>query len=123
MNGTQVLLVDLVRSRLLTVKALLEGAGFTVHASGSFSEARQSLDSSTPDLLLTQLRLGANNGLHLVIRGRLQSPRMRAIVTSRERDVGLETEAQRSGAVFMPWPVADAELLTAVRSSLDLDHK
>ncbi len=123
MNGTQVLVVDLVKSRLLSMKALLEGAGFTVHACGSFSEARQSLDRATPDLLLTQLRLGAYNGLHLVIQGRLQSPRMRAIVTGRERDVGLETEARRSGAVFMPWPVADAELLAAVRSSLDLDPK
>lgn len=122
MRGSHILLVDPVKSRLMSVKVLLEGAGFNVHAAATFSEARDSLDSTTPDLLLTQLRLGANNGLHLVIRGRLQSPRMQAIVTGRERDIGLETEARRSGAVFMQWPVDDAELLASVRSSLSHDH-
>ena len=116
MNGSQVLLVDLVPSRRMSTKALLERTGFDVRAAATFADARRHLDRSPPDVLLSQLRLGANNGLHLVLRGRLRYPRMGAIVTTRDSDVVLLAEAERMGVMYLQWPVPDAELVQVVRS-------
>jgi CheY-like chemotaxis protein len=97
---------------------LLEAAGYQVAAASNFEEAKQFLASKAPDVLITDLRLGSYNGLHLVLRSRTDHPDMAALVTSRFPDPVLEAEAEREHARFLLRPIADAELLDAITSSL-----
>ena len=97
---------------------LLEAAGYQVAAASNFEEAKQFLASEAPDVLITDLRLGSYNGLHLVLRSRTDHPEMAALVTSRFPDPVLEAEAEREHARFLLRPIADDALLDAITNSL-----
>ena len=62
----RVLLVD--TDRASDTERALTSAGHVVTRTFGFAEAKQSLQTAPPDLLMTDVRLGAYNGLHLVIR-------------------------------------------------------
>lgn len=76
---------------------------------GHFAGARERLLTDPPDLVVTNLRLHAYNGLHLV---HLSKPPTRAIVYMDPPDPILLSEAQRAGA-FIESPV---RLLGAAQS-------
>ena len=97
---------------------LLETAGYRVLSAGNFDEAKHLLAIESPDMLITDLRLGPYNGLHLVLRSRTDHPEMAALVTSRVPDAVLEAEALRQCAGFLLLPASDDELLDAVIASL-----
>ena len=97
---------------------LLEASGYDVMAAANFEQAKQLLASEDPDLLITDLRLGSYNGLHLVLRSRTDHPAMAALVTSRFPDPVLEAEAAREHARFIVRPIADHELLEAITTML-----
>jgi sigma-B regulation protein RsbU (phosphoserine phosphatase) len=97
---------------------LLEASGYDVMAAANFEQAKQLLASEDPDLLITDLRLGSYNGLHLVLRSRTDHPAMAALVTSRFPDPVLEAEAAREHARFILRPIADHELLEAITTML-----
>lgn len=105
------------RDRASTV-TLLEAAGYRVRSARSFDEAKTLLAAECPDLLITDLRLGQYNGLHLVLRTRNNYPEMAALVTSRVADPVLEAEAVRQHAQFILTPLTATQLLHAVASSL-----
>ena len=91
----------------------LSGAGFRVVTSANFEDGRELLDAEVPPaLLIVSVRLAAYNGLHLVIRGKLDHAAMAAIVTSEACDSALEDEAKTYGAIYLPGPV-DRETLVA----------
>jgi hypothetical protein len=71
-----------------------------VESFGQFETARARLRMGAFDYLVTNVRLGAYNGLHLayLIAAGVGAPR--AIVYSDERDAGLAREAQRAGAFY-----------------------
>src|SRR6266404_5242080 len=77
---------------------ILARAGFDATGAATFEEATEAMSSTRPDLLIADERLGAFNGLHLVVRGRAVSPQMRAIVTSNNRDAVLEGDARHLNA-------------------------
>lgn len=97
---------------------LLETAGYRVLSAGNFDEAKHLLAIESPDMLITDLRLGPYNGLHLVLRSRTDHPEMAALVTSRVPDAVLQAEAFRQCAGFLLLPASDDELLDAVMASL-----
>jgi DNA-binding NtrC family response regulator len=95
-------------TRILLVEAddaargILEAAAASlaqVESHCRFETARASLCSAPFDFIVTNVRLGAYNGLHLVY---LTSPGHgpRAIVYSDKRDVGLAREVQQAGAFY-----------------------
>lgn len=108
-----VLLVEAEPSDLMSTAMLLESAGYRVVSATAFEEAKHLLAVEEPDLLITGLRLGPYNGLHLVLRSRADHPSMAAIVTSRYHDTVLEGEARRNHADFVVRPVGDEEFLAA----------
>ena len=80
----------------------LSAAGFRVVTSASFEDGKALLDAADPPaLLIASVRLGAYNGLHLVIRGRLDHPDMAAILTSDAPDPSLHAEAAKYGAGYL----------------------
>lgn len=113
-----VLVVDAdTRDRTSTV-LLLEAAGYQVRSARSFEDARSLLTTERPDLLITDLRLGPYNGLHLVLWSRNEHPEMAMVVTSRFADPVLEAEARRNHADFLLRPVADTQILETIAGSL-----
>jgi DNA-binding NtrC family response regulator len=65
-----------------------------------FESARARLRLGSFDFLVTNIRLGAYNGLHLVYLISSAGERPRAIVYNEERDPVLAREAQRAGAFY-----------------------
>jgi len=92
----------LVEGNPVTRKALASAAASfaQVDSHGSFETARARLYSAPFDLLVTNIRLGAYNGLHLVYLGSTIQPTPHAIVYSDERDAGLAREVHRAGAFY-----------------------
>jgi DNA-binding NtrC family response regulator len=100
---------------LLVVLSAVSSLGFDVTVADTFKDAKAALSSTPhPSLLITGVRLGEYNGLHLVLRGTSMSPRLAAIVTSDTDDPVLRTEAERLGATFIAMPVSREELAAAI---------
>jgi DNA-binding response OmpR family regulator len=91
----------------------LSAAGFRVTAVASYREARALLDTQMTSLLVTEVRLGAYNGLHLVMRARAATPPIPAIVVSPVADPVLRADAEAMGASFLVAPFDTAELKAA----------
>jgi len=109
-----VLVVDVDPQDLGSLVSLLRAEGYRVAAAAGFEEAKHHLASEPPDLLITSLRLGPYNGLHLVLRSRVDHPGMAALVTTRFPDPVLEAEAHRQRASFVVTPLSDRDFLDAV---------
>jgi DNA-binding response OmpR family regulator len=99
--------------------AMLSDAGHLVAAVSSFHEAQNLLDSVTPDLLVSDLRLDPCSSLHLAIRSRLERPGLPVIVTHGWPDPVAEAEARHHGAEFVPAPLGHAEFLPLVQALID----
>jgi DNA-binding response OmpR family regulator len=97
----------------------LSAAGFRVVTSANFEDGRKLLDEEVPPaLLIVSVRLGAYNGLHLVIRGKLDHPDMVTMVTSEVFDVTLEEEVVRYGAVYLQGPIDRETLVERATAAL-----
>lgn len=105
-------------SQRAMVDVLKAGRYRTLTAPG-FGRALQLMDSVRPDLLITVVRLGKFNGLHLVVLGRASNPRMAALVVDEHRDEGLHREAIVAGATaYLCKPVGPDDLLARVAEAL-----
>ena len=80
---------------------ILTAAGYELTVVADFGRARALLDSH-PDLLITELKLGNYNGLHLAIRA--HAANTPAIVVGTPDPV-LEAEAERQGATYVKPPI------------------
>jgi len=98
---------------------ILNRAGFEAVGAATFEEASQALFHATPDLLIADERLGAFNGLHLVLRGRAVYPLMRAIVTTNNRDTVLESDARDLNTLCFIKPADPREWLGPVCRTLE----
>ena len=96
------------------IAAWLRGAGYVTVESDRFDDARQVLAARPFDVLVVGLRLGAFNGLHLVITARATHPALRAVLTTSAEDRGLGDEARQADAVCLVKPVGREALLAAV---------
>ena len=103
--------------RATTASALYE-AGYAVVEADGFDRARLLLSSLRPHLLITDVRLGAFNGLHLVWVRSLGQPAIPAIVTYDHPDAVLESEARTLGCPFLVKPLTAQPLLRVVGSLL-----
>jgi two-component system response regulator YesN len=68
------------------------------------------------DVLITDVRLGAFNGLQLAVLARDQNPEIQLIVFSGFDDPVLRQEAERLGAVYLVKPVTSRQLLELIRN-------
>jgi DNA-binding NtrC family response regulator len=109
--GKRALVVDDDEAVLRLMTHWLTRAGYTVVPCETFEQGKQQLTTSPPDVLLTDLRLGAFNGLQLVILARAQSPETIAIVMSAFDDAMLRDEAARCGAHYLMKPFSLTQLL------------
>lgn len=109
--ATRVLIVeddDAARAGLIR---LVAGRGHEVFSAATFEDGKRLLRAHHPDVLITDVRLGAFNGLQLL----LSDPQhVHAIVLTAYSDHVLETEARKLGAHFMLKPVVPEQLLDLV---------
>ena len=113
----KILIVDDDPSLLEALERSFIEAGQDVVAYDSFEEARRVLQTTRFDALITDVRLGAFNGLQLAVIGRDTYPDIRLIVFSGFDDPVLRTEAEHVGATYMVKPVTGAKLLEVLQES------
>jgi len=109
-----VLVVDGDRQTRSQTSAALADAGYQVTQASTFADARQRLVLAKPDVLITAVRLGGFNGMHLVVSSRATLPEMVAIVTHAVPDPALQADAARNHAVFLVQPVDRTLVLSVV---------
>lgn len=117
MSHRTILVVDPDPTTRQRAVALLQGAGYCVTGTGKYSDAKHCIISTPPQLVLTDVRLGAFNGLQLIVRGRINRPDMAAILTDQSLDRVLEVEAGCQHAVYLPKPFSPEVLLDMVERS------
>jgi DNA-binding NtrC family response regulator len=96
------------------IVSALSGSGFRVSATDNYTDAKALLSTHPPLVLVTEVRLGAYNGLQLALRAGSVTPRVTIIVTSGYPDRVLQRDAERVGATFALKPFDAPELLAAV---------
>ena len=74
----------------------------TVDVCSDFGEARRRCLTNPPDLLITNVRLAAHNGIHLVWLLRNEGAATRCVVYGSEVDLPLAREVQDAGE-FVVW--------------------
>lgn len=103
--------------------AVLRRTGYQLVPVLGFDEARRALDRMEPTVLVTSVRLGSYNGLHLVVRSRVSRPAMSAILTHDVVDPVLENDARAQGAAFLLTPWRPEILLDLVNAAIDSSLK
>jgi DNA-binding response OmpR family regulator len=112
--GLSVVVVNPDAERLAEQLVQLQRAGCTIVGATSFQEARAVIGGYRPDVLVTNVRLGDYNGVHLAIITRMKHGPVPTIVIG-EADAVIEGEAQRAGAQFLTAPADPEELVAMVR--------
>jgi DNA-binding response OmpR family regulator len=113
-----ILVVDDDPRALSGMAQLLENAGYRVRCAGSVPEAKWLLENEHVDLLITDVRLGAFNGLQLAVQTQVDYPRIPVIAITGFTDPVIEAEARRLGAEFLQKPVKFADLLELIARRL-----
>lgn len=90
-------------------------AGEDVVVCGTFEDARHALRTSAFDAMITDVRLGAFNGLQLALLAHDTHPDIRLVVFSGFDDPVIRMEAERVGAAYLVKPVASQTLIELVR--------
>jgi DNA-binding response OmpR family regulator len=113
----RILLVETDRAAATVADHVLANAGYRVAWVDSFADAIRQSTADCPDLMITALRLGPFNGLHLVLRCRTTVAEMPAIIICDPAD--LSADIERYGAHPLPKPIDPAALLTLVSQLLE----
>ena len=118
MKSMSVLVVDHDERMLGLVGHWLEEAGYDVVACSGYEAARNRLAAQPPDAVVTDLRLGAYNGLQLALRASRMGPPAAVLVMSAYDDIVLRRDAVACGGRFMLKPFGRETLLTELSDAL-----
>ena len=110
----RVLVVDDEPNLLEGIKMAFESEARDVTACRTFEDARSRLLSEDFDCLVTDVRLGAFNGLQLAVIARDRNPGIGIVVFSGFDDPVLRQEAARLNAAYVLKPVTAERLLELV---------
>jgi len=115
----KVLIVDDDPEQEQLAEILRTAGGYQVTLVSTFWEANQVFERLSPDILITEVRLAAFNGLHLITRWKSVYPKLVAIVHTAFPDSLLEKETRNMGADFMLKGVSIGSLLRVISSRLN----
>ena len=119
LGSPEILVVDNSLARSEIVDSLTTG-GYSVRSAETFERAAEILASTPPSVLVTEVRLGAFNGLHLIIRSRVHRASTVAIVHTAYPDPVMEAEAHLLNAAYLVRPVNPSTLLNVISQRLGL---
>lgn len=114
----KILVVEDAPSTLGGLLAILKHHGYDAVGAQSLEEGRRMADEQDADLLVIDVRLGAYNGMQLLVRERLSRRHRPVILTTGYPDALLEAEARGYGAEFLVKPYAPSELLELIQRML-----
>ena len=101
---SQILVVSADGDGLNAMLNVLGGAGHCATVASSFEDAKTKLANLSPDLVIADERLGAFNGLHVILNARAEHPGVNAIVATTVKSRGLEADARSLNVVCMVKP-------------------
>jgi DNA-binding NtrC family response regulator len=114
-SATSILLVDDDRYLADSMASWLGEQSHAVTTANSIREARQSLQKHAYDLLITDLRLGNDDGFELLTYARKHHPNTSILVVTGYATPSTAIEAVRAGAFdLLTKPLIDEELLLAI---------
>src|SRR4051812_44794526 len=114
----RVLIVDHGAESRAAIERLLVAGGHLVTTVSGYHEAKQRLLFVRPDLLVTPLKLGAYNGIQLVLRARSEGSSLPAVVVHDALDHVLERETINAGAAFLGGPLNESAFVALVEQLL-----
>ena len=115
-SNIRLLIVDDDVGLLDAMHRALSNSLKSVTACDSFEKARQFLKDQSFDALITDVRLGAFNGLQLAVMARDLYPNIRLIVFSGFDDPVLRADAEQIGAAYLVKPVGSHDLLSLLNA-------
>ena len=116
-----ILVVDDDPGQRSLLRSFLQGQGLTVTVAASAREALDLLDASTPDMLISDVRMPGMTGLELLEQVAERYPGLPVLLVTAYADIRDAVGAMRSGAVdYLEKPIDLDELLAAVRRGLAL---
>ena len=118
MKSMSVLVVDRDEQMLGLVGHWLEEAGYDVVACSGYEAARNRLAAQPLDAVVTDLRLGAYNGLQLALRASRMGTPAAVLVMSAYDDIVSRRDAAACGGRFMLKPFDREALLTELSQAL-----
>jgi len=111
----KILIVDEDRAARDQLAQLLAREGYETLTASDVPTTMRLLAASSPDLLITDIRLDTYNGLHLIAMAPTPIP---AIVLTSIADPVIEADARRFGAEYLVKPVSPATLLAVIAGML-----
>lgn len=118
-RSRSVLIVDDDIVLLDALERAFREAGERPIACGTFEEARRVVRDKTLDALITDVRLGAFNGLQLAVMAKDIQPNIQVIVFSGFDDPVLRSDAERIGATYLVKPVPSSHLIELLQEPSD----
>lgn len=116
----KILVVDDEANVLLTVVAILQQEGYDVDSAGGGAQAIQAIRAGHYDLVLTDLKMPAVDGLRVLEEVRKISPSTVTVMVTGYGSVGSALDAVQRGAYeYLLKPTEVADLKAAVRRSLE----
>lgn len=116
----RILVVEVSRDESLALKKLLEKAGFRIDLASNGREALESIASSRPDLVLTDLEMPEVGGIELVETVRLEYPGLPVILMTAQGSEEATMEALKRGAAsYIPKRLLQSEVLATLRFVLN----
>ena len=114
----RLLVVDTDPASRAIMDRMLSTAGNMVTSVAEFEAAEERLVYAPPDLLITAVKLGTHNGIHLVLRAQSDHPHTQSIVVHTEDDPVLEEEATSAGATYVKLPLDQGRFVALVDALL-----
>jgi len=114
----RILVLDDDKHALSGIVELLRDAGHQVTAAATFETAKGLLAIGSYELLITDIRLRAFNGLDLVRQCHGDYPDMAIMIITGYDDHRMEIEAARYGASFARKPIKPGEFMSTVNACL-----
>ncbi|GAB4145475.1 MAG: sigma 54-interacting transcriptional regulator [Planctomycetota bacterium] len=111
MSAPKVLVVDDEKDMRWVLRGLLTDAGFAVSEAGNGREALDLLGSTSPDVLLTDVRMPEMNGIELMREVQRRSRNLPIVMISAVEDVATAVEAVKAGAYDWHKKPLDSERL------------
>ena len=115
--ASRILVVNSSEPAAAAVARVLRDAGYEAATVSTFDAALQSVSYRCPDLLVTSVRLGRFNGLHLSLRCHTVHPDLPILVVGIGSDANLSAEASGYDVRFVVNPPTP-ELLEIAREML-----
>jgi DNA-binding response OmpR family regulator len=101
---SRIFVVSSDNADLTAMLGVLANAGYSATGATTFEEAQRRVVSESPDLVIADERLGAFNGLHVLLTARAERPNTWAIVTTPVENRGLEADARSLNVQCMVKP-------------------